>query len=374
VRRLATFLGAILAVLLIGEGVVRLVATLKGSLPESPDRSLQREWNWAHRHLEAGRAILPGPGAYDPDLGWVLKCHLTDGDAEVNGVAVDPMCGSSTEPIPGVPRLLFVGDSYTFGTGVGRDQVFASLLETEFLPDWQVVNVAVPGHGPDQAVLMFEKFGVRYDPDVVVLGFYVRGFARLFSGFRSYAKPYFVLRKGHELDLQGVPVIRPEELYAKYVSGERQIPGWRYSYLLARCATLIKETLQDRRLSANDESWKLMAAILQRFRDSVVEAGARPFLLIIPNRPEDFRGSVYEALDQLAQDEARRLGIPFLSLADEFNVGSDGEPEEATYRSREVGGHFSAHGHRQVAELLYRSLDEAGLLSAAPERSQDAGR
>jgi hypothetical protein len=357
-------LSALLLFFVLAEGALRLRAALNGTAPDHPDRSLQREWNWAMDHLTAGASILPGLAIYDPDLGWVTKPSLTNGSFRTNSVGMRSSREFSIERVPGTPRILFVGDSYTFGSQVKDEETFTWVLEQEFLSGWEMLNLGVPGYGPDQALLMFEKLGAQYRPDIVVFGFYVRSFFRLFSDFRSYAKPYFVLVDGNELDLRGVPIISPADLYGLYVSGERRIPTWNYSYLFGTWGSLVRQALENRHLGTEHESWQLMAAILRRFRDRTIQAGSQPFLLIIPDRPERYPEAVFEAIDQLAQQEARDLGIPFLSLAKEFQDEWSVPPDE--YRPKEDGGHLSAHGHRLVATLLYQSLQDADLLSAEP--------
>jgi hypothetical protein len=315
-------------------------------------------------HLAAGAANLPGLAAYDPDLGWVMKPGLTNGSYRTNSVGMRSTREFSIDRVRGTPRILLVGDSYTFGSRVKDEETFSWILEQDFLSGWEVLNLAVPGYGPDQALLMFEKVGVEYRPDIVVFGFYVRSFSRLFSDFRSYAKPCFVLVDGNELDLRGVPVISPDDLYGLYVSGERRIPTWNYSYLFGTWGSLLRNALGNNHLSADHDSWRLMAAILRRFRDSAIQAGSQPFLLIIPDRPERYPEATLEAIDQLAQQEARDLGMPFLSLAKGFQDELSVPPDK--YRPKKDGGHLSAHGHRLVANLVHRSLQDADLLSAEP--------
>ena len=109
-----------------------------------------------------------------------------------------------------------------------------------------------------------------------------------------------------------------------------------------------------------------MAAILRRFRDRALEIGADPFLLIIPNRPEQYVDSVYRDLDLLAQEEARTLGIPYLFLAEGFGMSGEQAPDGGLYRDRDVGGHLSVEGNRRAAELLHRSLSRLIAARAEP--------
>lgn len=211
--------------------------------------------------------------------------------------------------------------------------------------------------------MRYEKVGSPYQPDVVIFGFYPRGFFRLCSRFRFYAKPYFVLDESGELRLENVPVMSPDELYAAYVEGRRRIGGWRHSYLLGTLGGRVARSLERKRIGdVQHKSWALMAAVLRRFQNQAVGAGSQPFLLIFPVRPGKYKDRVYEDLDRLAQEEARRLGIPFIALSQRFLAALEQSPDKALFREPDVGGHLSVEGHRLVARLLYDSLKEQGVL------------
>lgn len=350
-----------LVALLAGEIALRVRAEWQGRPPDHWDRGLRREWTWALAHLRAGSPVLGGFARYDPRLGWTMKTNLDQPGIRTNSVGMRSDREFPERRNPGTPRILLVGDSYTFGFNVEQEEALAQVLEHELLRGWEVLNFAVPGYGPDQALLMFEETGVDYRPDVAVFGFYVRGFFRLFDDFRSYAKPWFSLGDDNRLELRGVPVVSPQELYENYRSGERRVPRWSHSYLVGGVGNLIREALEDRSIRRDDERWVLMRSILRSFRDVAVANGIRPFLLIIPNRPEDFRGTVFEDLERLAREEALDLGIPHLSLAEPF-MAADPESEQVHRRDR-PGGHLTPWGNRLAAELLYASLRDQGLLN-----------
>jgi hypothetical protein len=210
----------------------------------------------------------------------------------------------------------------------------------------------------------------------VVFGFYPRGFFRLFTRFRFYAKPYFVFDESGDLEIENLPVLSPDELYALYDAGTRRIGGWDYSYLIGTIGKPFARTLERTRINdRNDPSWRLMAAVLKRFRDQALKAGSLPFLLIFPVRPQTYEDSVYEDLDRMAQEEAQSLGIPFLALTKPFFAKLDDGKMNPLFRELEAGGHLSAEGNRLVAALLYRSLQEEGYVAQrvhGGEQSDDA--
>lgn len=66
------------------------------------------------------------------------------------------------------PRILCVGDSYTFGHGVHQEHCYPQLMEAEW-PDLEVVNAGVCGYTICDQLSYFEDRGRFTEPDIVVL-------------------------------------------------------------------------------------------------------------------------------------------------------------------------------------------------------------
>lgn len=369
-----TLVGLLLGLALM-EGLLRAYHALTGDVPPHTDPAVREEWQWAARHLAAGSAVLPGTARHDPFLGWVNPAHIDTGKVRTNSIGMRGEREFDVLRRGGTPRMILVGDSYTFGAYADEHSAFHAVLSRDHLPGWEILNLGVGGYGPDQALLMYERLGARYRPDVVVYGFYVRGFNRLFTAFRYYAKPYFELGADGELRLRNVPVISPLRLYAGYRSGRRRIGGWNYSYLHAALWSATERALRRRRgLSRRERSWRLMAAILKRLHHRAMAAGSCPFLLIFPTRSERFRGTIYEDVDRLAQAEARRLGMPFLALSGPFEARERAHRGRPLQRPPETGGHLSREGNRLVARTLFEALRDAGLLATHAALGGGAGQ
>lgn len=76
----------------------------------------------------------------------------------------------------GVYRVLFLGDSYVWGT-VDYEENFPTLLEgmlNDLEPEQEIeiVNLGVPSYGPVDSLDLWKGYGHRYEPDAVVFGFY----------------------------------------------------------------------------------------------------------------------------------------------------------------------------------------------------------
>jgi len=72
-------------------------------------------------------------------------------------------------------RIIGIGDSMTFGWGVHDDETYLAFLNdrlnSEF-PDisWQVINTAVPGYNTVMEVETLKEKGLKYKPDLVIVG------------------------------------------------------------------------------------------------------------------------------------------------------------------------------------------------------------
>ena len=87
----------------------------------------------------------------------------------------------SIEKPPGTFRILVLGDSVTFGHGATFETTYPFLLEQRlkaWRPDvrWEVWNLGVPGYNTRQELAYLQEVGPRFQPDLVVIGFYPNDF------------------------------------------------------------------------------------------------------------------------------------------------------------------------------------------------------
>ncbi|HOK07712.1 MAG TPA: SGNH/GDSL hydrolase family protein, partial [Syntrophales bacterium] len=121
----------------------------------------------------------------------------------------------------GVIRIMCLGDSLTFGNAVRVEETYPKVLEkklrTQF-GDCEVITAAVGGWSLYDEYNFLTAEGYKYQPDIIVLGFYINDF------FAKYSfSPQIILTE--DLRLEG----RPEWL--------RWLP-YRVIFLLKRSALL----------------------------------------------------------------------------------------------------------------------------------------
>src|SRR3989338_7737034 len=75
----------------------------------------------------------------------------------------------------GVYRIFCLGDSMTFGYGVNEEYTFARLLAKDLsgvvTKKIEVINGGIPGYDIDRYGPMFNKVGLGYKPDLVIIFF-----------------------------------------------------------------------------------------------------------------------------------------------------------------------------------------------------------
>jgi hypothetical protein len=127
------------------------------------------------------RRGLPGFYLSDPVLGQRLAPGYRGWFAGVP-VAInqlgfrDPRDYAIDKP-PGTFRILVLGDSVTFGHGALSETTYPFLLEQRlkaWRPDvkWEVWNLGVPGYNTRIELELLRRVGPRYQPDLVVVGFF----------------------------------------------------------------------------------------------------------------------------------------------------------------------------------------------------------
>ena len=134
-----------------------------------------------------------------------------------------------TRKRPGVCRILVMGDSFTFGTGVKYEQTYAALLERELNEDSaraiQVLNAGVESYSPILEYLFLKNFGAALKPDIVVLALdqgdpvqeqYYRSLAR-------FDKDRVPLAVDGMVDYQHA---RPEGIVARWIASHMWLGSW----------------------------------------------------------------------------------------------------------------------------------------------------
>jgi hypothetical protein len=114
--------------------------------------------------------------AYDAELGFRVRPHAVWAGHQTNRFGFNDIEHSLEKP-PDTYRILLLGDSFSWIGGYERS--YPTLLEARFAdapapdqPKVEVINAGFPGIHTGQEQIIMERYGLRYDPDLVLVAFY----------------------------------------------------------------------------------------------------------------------------------------------------------------------------------------------------------
>ena len=310
--------------------------------------------NWVQEHQKHGMEAYYTFDMYDASKGWIPKPNLRDVktfDNKTLNTNSKGLRGKTDFPYTknkDKVRILILGDSFTFGDEVSDDETYSARLQA-MLPHTEIINMGMHGYGHDQMLILFREEGVKYQPDIVILGFLPLDMSRNLLGFRDFAKPRFVLNRG-ELKLTGSPVPRPEEIL-------------RWDWTRPRIVDIFS-TLQHRvkKISGlqKTEMEEVTTAILKEMIRLIESIHAVPILAYLP------RGKEIATDIAVMEDETYMFSMCELNKkAKCFSTRpyfAEKIAKGETFKSR---GHWEPAGHRTVAEALRSYLVDEGHVPAS---------
>ncbi|MEJ2138525.1 MAG: GDSL-type esterase/lipase family protein [Gammaproteobacteria bacterium] len=117
----------------------------------------------------------------DPHTGYRQKPLGSGGYP--NGVAAIANSQGNRDDVVAIPkpdgvfRILMIGDSFTVGANVEQPDVYPQVLERMLNesggPPVEIVNTGTGGWSPFQYAQFLEYYGAQYEPDLVLVGFFV---------------------------------------------------------------------------------------------------------------------------------------------------------------------------------------------------------
>ena len=145
-------------------------------------------------------------------------------------------------------RILVLGDSFTEALQVPLERTFPYILEEKLNSEgggkrFEVINLGVSGFGTAQEYLALKYYGLKYNPDLVILAFFIgndvsdNSFDFLVNPYR----PYFLLNNGELEEIPFRMFVKKEEQTKMDTTGRFQ----NLKYLLIRFFPNIYYSLTD---------------------------------------------------------------------------------------------------------------------------------
>ena len=350
-----------------------------------------------------GPNVLQGYYQYDPDLGFRVSPHYVMPDGtRTNQFGFNAPDYSLAKP-PDVFRMVVVGDSFNWAGG--RDGNYTALLQRKLDALYRghkvdVINEGYPMTHTAEQLAMLEKFGLQYDPDLVVLGLFAgNDFVDADPNRKRIVvnDTYVDIDRRHERPLperssalrsqlftllQQKYKIWKERRAAKRDSASAQQPT-EESFSEATFLALEKARMdffslraaRERKYQANIDyilrSIAELAALLKAHQTRFVVAIypdefqvnqdlARAIFTRFKLNPDDYDLAFAQKLLQAFLDDK---GIPCIDLLERFRAEGQRQP---LYKLRNT--HWNEAGNELAAQVLFDTLTERGELSLSSPR------
>ncbi len=306
-------------------------------------------------------------------------------------------------------RIVVLGDSFMEAYSVEFEESFARRLEG-FLKDSgrrrvEVINLGVGGYGTLQEYLAFAEEGIRYRPDLVLVGFYVANDvqnnsfdleSQVSGGIKVRSRPFLEPGGPDDWEITLVDYDGARQRYAQEkMERENELEAfWRERSAIL---LLLEETLERQGVGGDGSQalpagsdvwvhacaespeytagWAITGRILARLKRDVEAAGAELVVFTVPawqevdpgymNRvlkatghPEDYCLPQAPGYDRLAGLLAGQ-GIVYVDLRPAFQE-AEGQADRELFRWSDR--HWNAEGNFLAAWEVYRTLDGGGLL------------
>ena len=353
---------------------------------------------------------------FDEELGWRLKPGEYTVKAPqaffTHNVVINKfgIRGSEITPsIPGVRRVIVLGDSFTFGQAVDDSALFSTRLEDRLKTAsglrYEVINAGVPGYGTAQELLMLRRLAAaRIVGDVYVLNVFTNdildnlrldyashslnpiqpGFELDASGELRFAhRPQRILREGSNL----VAVQQPPRSMLFALAKTRMQTFAQTQPALVRLARNVGFDIRVGRVPGIISAWydtqvleqgvPLMKALIAAINDAVKSHRATLLVAMIPSPMQVYTETYAEILrssfpddpiverflldptraQQIVRAMCEELGLPLLDMREPLVAGG-----RAYYFPTD--GHFNEAGHAVFANALQ------GLIEGETRRAQ----
>jgi len=269
-------------------------------------------------------------------------------------------------------RILLLGDSTSMGEGVELEETYlkqlGEILEANRIDNVETINAAIRGYGTDQELILFRRLGKRYNPDLVILAFFVYNDMQ-----DNWEAGLFRLEDGKLI--QQPATVEKSRKYENYVVNSRiqNLPGYSLimdhshlaNWVRVTYAKLIRVNTDKEKKARqgarkvpleNQPAFPLTLAILEAWSRDARDINATPFLLMIPSRWDistlrKAADADIPRLDLALERFCRMKDIPFLNLSSPM-VKWEGDADTLWLKD----GHLSPEGHRWVARELFEAL------------------
>lgn len=281
---------------------------------------------------------------------------------------------------PDTARIVLLGDSFAIGYGVNYEESVPALLEADLKQALnrpvEVINMGVSGFGTAEELLMLEKRGLQYNPDLVIVYWHTT------DPVDNIRSNLFKLKDGKIVPLndQYLPAVEMRKfLYSfsayRWIAGHSHLYNWAREFAAVRIKGLLSSLRQKQKKQKTtvvkdegekiDPGVRLSLALLDEMQRRIQAHGAEMIILEIPgksyfNRARFKKPNRTLFFPTFPLEEAQSMGFEF----DIVNPTSEFRRHEGKkiYWERSHG-HWTPLGTSCVAKALTDRIVTKGLLA-----------
>lgn len=317
----------------------------------------------------------------DKDLGWRLRAEVTD---HWGGVPVTinkkGLCGLEIpyERTPSVPRILYLGDSVTFGYQLeSYRQSFPykieELLEDRLDGGVETVNAGVGGYSPWQHHEFLASEGMRYKPDLVVVGLVLNDVTEKMSLVR-FGGDNVGWQLAHSANTAGGWLARRLAIYrlAGQVYRRLKFGADPRQAAVAEEVNFVHDLVRRPESPRVQEAWTATLENLGRLTRFCQEKELPVVLVVFPYTFQFADTDRSAVPQQILQGFAEAAGVPLLDLLpamEEYCRSHSCLPGDLFLDAN----HLSGRGSRAVAAMIVEFLEHAPVPVGLPGFGSETG-
>jgi hypothetical protein len=294
---------------------------------------------------------------------------------------------------PEVYRILVLGDSFMEANQVKFEDAFASVMERRLKAltgrQIEVINAGVSGWGTDDELTYLGRYGLRFHPDLVLVGMTLHNDIQdnLRERFHSYGDDQLRQQPMESISAIGFGLLQVKEFLASHSHlYQMLLRAKRGAWMRGeaqRLNTHVAGLLEKEQSVPIRRGWSMTQLLFREMKRKSVEIDATLVVFMIPLRVQisdrnlrSFLESHDMIQEQVILDQPQRtmmrLGaaerIPVIDLLTDFRENEKMAPDEL-YLPED--GHWTARGHSLAADFVATQLVSSGILRtrAAPDSS-----
>lgn len=303
--------------------------------------------------------LAPVKFMYDKDIGLIHIPHLKGCEYRPNNYNIKFTNGDDGFRITHkgeMPdfvnkKIMFIGDSFTYGKGVNDNETFAYRLQETLLKDSvQIINAGVEGRGTDHGLRTYQHYKDKYQPNTVIHFAHYNDLADNIRDeyFEIVNDSTFTPKKFDHLVGGTKAKLQKSKLYNWLISN---------SHFFALLKSVLVGILMPDQIVRYedgidmDKAKKLTSGFLRQLQKEVEADGRKFIVFYIPAR-EDIEAR--KKGERTEQEEFfinyfTENNIDFHNLSDDFINSGETEVIKNFYL---LEGHWNAKGHQFASEKL----------------------